>query len=415
MKSKVLTFIFSLVVAFGLWLYVITVVSPESEATFYNVPVVLQGEGELVNRGLMITSDKNPTVTLRIAGNRSDLNNLNSSNITVIADVSKIWEPGESALNYSVTYPGNIPNNALNIQNRNPDRITIKVEERITRNVPVEVIYVGDVEEIYIADKENLQLDVSAIMVKGPKAVVDRIHTARIQVNLEGQSQSIVERLEYVLCDAEGQPVDVALVETDVDAVGITLPILRLKEITLDVEVLPGGGATRETSEIILDMPTIMVSGSESLLENLEDTLIIGSIDLAKIDKDTELTFDIVLPEGVNNETGTTQVKVQVKFPGLATKTLRVTNIQAINVPEGMEATFITKELEVILRGPKSLMAKLRPEHVIVTADFQGAVQGTLRMKVTISFTPEFSQVGQMGGTYTVMATLRLPEPPEAQ
>ena len=47
MKNKVLTALFSLAVAFGLWLYVITVVSPGSEATFYNIPVVFQGEGEL--------------------------------------------------------------------------------------------------------------------------------------------------------------------------------------------------------------------------------------------------------------------------------------------------------------------------------------------------------------------------------
>ena len=80
LKTKIFTALFSIVAAFALWLYVITVISPESEATFYNVPVILQGEGELADRGLMITSNANPTVTLRIAGNRSDLINLNSSN-----------------------------------------------------------------------------------------------------------------------------------------------------------------------------------------------------------------------------------------------------------------------------------------------------------------------------------------------
>ena len=120
LKTKIFTALFSIVAAFALWLYVITVISPESEATFYNVPVILQGEGELADRGLMITSNANPTVTLRIAGNRSDLINLNSSNITAVADVTKVWEPGEPALTYYISYPGNIPDNVLSVQSKSP-------------------------------------------------------------------------------------------------------------------------------------------------------------------------------------------------------------------------------------------------------------------------------------------------------
>ena len=38
MKNKVLAILMSVVVAFGLWMYVITVVSPESEKTYYDIP-----------------------------------------------------------------------------------------------------------------------------------------------------------------------------------------------------------------------------------------------------------------------------------------------------------------------------------------------------------------------------------------
>ena len=63
MKSKLWMAILSLVVAFGLWLYVITVVSPESEENYYDIPVTYQND-ILEERGLMIISEK-PAVTQR--------------------------------------------------------------------------------------------------------------------------------------------------------------------------------------------------------------------------------------------------------------------------------------------------------------------------------------------------------------
>ena len=44
MKSKVTSVLLSLLIAFGLWLYVVTNVSQEADVTIYNVPVVLEGE-----------------------------------------------------------------------------------------------------------------------------------------------------------------------------------------------------------------------------------------------------------------------------------------------------------------------------------------------------------------------------------
>ena len=76
MKNKLLAVLVSAVIAFGLWLYVITVVSPESEQTYYDIPVVLQNKDVLNERGLMIVGEA-PTVTLVLKGNRTILNELN--------------------------------------------------------------------------------------------------------------------------------------------------------------------------------------------------------------------------------------------------------------------------------------------------------------------------------------------------
>lgn len=406
MKNKVLTALFSLAVAFGLWLYVITVVSPGSEATFYNIPVVFQGEGELTNRGLMIASEDIPTVTLKIAGNRSDLNNLNSSNITVIADVSKIWEAGTATLDYTVSYPGNIREDSMAIISKNPGKIELNVEERVNKTVNVVVDYMGSVPEGFICDKDNIEMDISTIRVTGPKPVVDQIESARIQVDLSGKTQTISDRFTYTLCDKDGNPVDARLIETNADAVNVVLTIQRVKTIQLVVEVKDGGGATAQTSTITVNPSSIIVSGSESLLDKMESELVIGTIDLGMIQEDTEIPFTLELPEGITNETGINEVKVKVEFPDLGTKTLQVSRFQAKNVPAGMTEEFITQNLEIKIRGPKAQVEAITANDVTVVVDFADAEPGTIKLKAEVIFDEAFGDVGVLGNP-SVTATLK--------
>ena len=63
MKQKILYGILAVAISFGLWWYVVTVVSPEFDDTFYDIPVVLSGETFLHERGLMVLDEKLPTVT----------------------------------------------------------------------------------------------------------------------------------------------------------------------------------------------------------------------------------------------------------------------------------------------------------------------------------------------------------------
>lgn len=405
MKNKLLTALLSLAIAFGMWLYVITVVSPGSEDTYTNIPVVLQNEGMLQERGLMITNQELPTVTLRLAGNRTDLNKLNSSNITISVNVSSIGAAGEHSLSYTVSFPGDVPNNAITTQSRNPDTVKLTVEERVSKMVPVVPVYNGTVPEGFIADKENCLLDHEEIQVTGPERVVSQIAEARILVELEGKSESINESLAYTLCDEDGEPVDVAMVTTNVEAVNLTLRIMRVKELAVKVTVIAGGGATEQTSQITVEPETILVSGSESLLDDLTE-LNLGTIDLGEQLTDTVLKFPITLPEGVTNETGVTEASVDIRFPNLRTKTLSVTQINAVNVPEGMDAQIITKVLEIRFRGPKALIDSMQESDVVVNVDFSQAQSGTATMRADVILTDKYKDVGAVG-SYSVSATLR--------
>ena len=403
MKNKILTALLSFAIALGLWLYVVTVVSPNSDKHYYNIPVTLQSEVVLQERGLMITTTELPTVSLHLEGNRTDLNKLNSSNITIAVDVSRIGEAGTHNLIYTPSYPGDVPNNAISVLSRTPSTITLEVEERISKQVPVDILYSGTLSEDYMADKENRELDYENINIAGPKSVIDQIAMARIEVNLDDRAQSFSEQFRYTLCNEKGEPVDAQMVTTDVEIVTLTLRIVRVKEIDLVVNVLNGGGATAENSQITIEPATIRVSGSDTLLEGL-DSLELGTIDLGQMPTDEVLTFPIKLPEGVANETGVLEATVDVRFPELATKTLKVKDFIVRNVPAGLNADVITKQLEIQIRGPKSIIDEITEANVTVAVDFANEQAGTVTVKAEITINVD--GVGAVGA-YNITATLR--------
>lgn len=399
MKRKIGYMLLSLAIAFGLWLYVITTVSPGSTDTYYNIPIVWEGESVLNENGLMVTAVSSNTVNLRLSGNRSDLSKVNSANITIKADLSKIREPGtQIPISYSnPTFPGEVASNAFVIETKEPDTIYVTVVRRVSKTVPVEVAWVGSTAEGFMIDRENKTLDYPEVTVTGPESVVNSIAMATISVDLDGRRESISETYNYTLCDDQGNPVDARLITTDVEQIRLDVSIRRVKDLRLTYNLVPGGGADADNTTVKLSAETIRVSGSETALENLGDTLTIGTINLADITRSSEsLTFAISLPEGITNLTGITEVTADVSFRGLATKELTITNIQSVNVPEGLSVELITEKLVVTLRGPTALISTVTPEDVAVVVDFTGAEVGTSTFKTTVSISDAYKELGTL-------------------
>lgn len=407
MKSKASSIALSFLIAFGLWLYVITTVSPGYEDTFYNIPVVKDGMAVLEERNLMITYQSVDSVGVSVSGNRTDVNKVDSNNITVKVDLSQIEEPGTMIpLQYRVGFPGDVPAGALTTTSKNPDTIYFTVEERREKAVPVEVVWIGSTPEGFMSDRENRVLDYSEVTVIGPASVADLIEKAVIEVDLNEKRESIDQTFRYTLCDAEGNPVDAHMIKTNVEEIRLEVRVRRMKEVRFQLDVTYGGGATSVNTEITLDTETIRVSGSEAALDALGDTITLGKLNLADIPRSTEIPFAISLPEGVTNDTGITEVKANIKYIGLSLREFAVDDIRSINVPENVSVDIITEKLTVILRGPVAELAKIKEENLHAVVDFSEAVVGeSSTMYAQIVIEGDTGIAGTVG-TYAVLATV---------
>ena len=121
-----------------------------------------------------------------------------------------------------------------------------------------------------------------------------------------------------------------------------------------------------------------------------------GTINLAEIDSTTTKEFEILLPDGVTNESGVSKAKVTISFPELKKKTLDITNIQMLNVPEGMEADVLTQKLTVTVRGPKEQVDAITPADITAQVNLS-AVTGAEMIEPVITISNKFPNVGSVG------------------
>lgn len=398
-RNKLGSFLLAVSIALGLWLYVVNYIDTDYELTLDNVSVGLEGKSILTaDRGLMILSEDEYRVSITVSGNRQDVSKINSGNIQVVADLSKIEEPGEHKLTYNIILPGDVPSGAVSYQ-KDPDRVTVEVARKKTKEIPVTVTYEGDVPADYIKDTAALELDHTYVEISGPEDVVDQIHHAAITVDCTGRTESIYESLRYELQDQQGEPVDAEWITTNVSEVKVYLPVVMVKKLPLTVTLVDGGGATAATTKLSIDPAYISISGSETALAAVEE-LDLGIIELAQITKDQELTFDITLPEGITNVSNLPTATVSISFPKLATREFTITEFEHTNLASGMKWESLTKQLTITVRGLKAEIQRLNAADIIARVDLSG-VENTSAVEPDIIFPKSYESLGVLG-SYSV-------------
>lgn len=183
-KNKIICLLISLFASFVLWSYVVTVINTEQTETIYNIPVTFIGTDILREQNLIITEGADATISLRVTGRRSVVQQLNQDNVIVEVDVSKINRAGEYSRNYNITYPSSLQASNFTEVRRIPSMINITVEDLITKEIPVRVSFQGSAAEGYMLDSATPAYD--AITIAGTEEQVQDIESALILVEASG-------------------------------------------------------------------------------------------------------------------------------------------------------------------------------------------------------------------------------------
>lgn len=406
-KNKGLYMVLSVLVAIGLWIYVVGVQNPDSSGPVRNLPVTFVGTDVLESRGLMITSGLEQTVTLHVNGKRDVLLALSAETVSITIDVSSITQPGQYSSEYQVSFnpPAGVSFSSLVTTDRYPQNVTYTVVRQATRSVPVRGTATGSVAEGYQAGEFRFEPEM--LEVRGEEFKVNQIDYALVSLDQEDMSETYNGDLPYTFVTFTGDTIDPAELETNASLVRTTLPIFQLKEVELSVNLIPGGGAGKENVRYRIEPETIMVSGAPADLEPLKE-ISLGDIDLAKVLGSDTLTFPISLASELTNVSGVTEATVTLSIEGLTTSTLEVDNIELIHCPNGYDGEPVTQTRQVQIRGTAEAVASVTASQLRIVADLENAVAATGTQTIPVKvYLDGRSDVGVIGDYNIVVSIVR--------
>ncbi len=399
-SQKGIYVVISILIAVVFWLYVDNLGANESEIRLYNIPVTFVGENEeLADRGLLLTSGGDTTIDLQLQGRRQVIFKINKSNIKVLADVRNITSTGAQMLDYTLSYPSNVSPSSVTIASASMYKIPVEVGKLYSKNIQIVTEVSGSLPDGYMLHECTLSPE--TLTISGTEEAVNRVDHALVNVELNGATTSYSEYLSYQLIDTQGNPVEQSLLRCSEDKVRVEVPIVTLKELPLSVEFAESNGSRAADISYDISPENITISGDETTLEKL-DELVVAQIDLSQVLGDDTLEYEIPLPGGCSNESGTDTAKVSIRFKNMQTQTYSCSNISFANVPEGYSVAAVTKNIDVTLRGSAAALAKINANNVRIVVDLGDltTASGTYTAKAKV-YVDGAEDVGAIG-TYQV-------------
>lgn len=395
-NSKAFWMIVSLLASLAIWVYVTSVETDESKTTFRGVKVELVGEDILRDsKNLVVTDMDTSTVTVEVVGPRRIIGSLSSDQLVAQVDVSKLSRAAYTSQQYTIVYPDGTDTSKLSENRRTPETINFMVSAQTSKSIQVRGSFDGSLAEGYTA--EMPVFEPSTITIIGSEAYLKDVEYAWVTFSKENVDSTYSVETGFTLMDANNEPCSTTGISFSTDVVTATLPLLTLKEVNLDVNIIEGAGATKANTKITIDPVSVTLAGDSSLLAGM-NKIILATIDLTDFSSTFTETYTIPIDNELKNTTGITKATVTVEIVGLETKTFRVTNFSCINATEGYEADIITESKEITLRGTPEALAQIKDENIRAVADLTDYKEstGTYMPQVKV-YVDGFTDVGAIG------------------
>lgn len=368
-KRKIFEIALSVFCALCLWIYVVTVVTPDDDLVIENIPVTFAGESALRSENNMIITNRSArSISVTFHGSRVLLKQLEAekNNISAVLDVSSFTSERDYSSSYEIILPTMLQNDDIQILEYSPKVISFTVETQARKQVNVKGIFDGTVASGCVAG--DLVFGQDTLQVTGPAELVDQVSYAQVVMGGKDLSRTTTKEIAVTLISRDGEQIrseDIIVSTTDIQ---VTLPVYIEKTLPLAITPVYGEAENADNTTITIEPATVTLWGEPDTLRIMTE-LSLGELELADLLNTTPITMDIPLPDGFILKSGNGTARVNVRFTDLVTQTLKVSGFVLENVPEGMKATALTKELEITFRGTQEELQKLNLNNISVTAD----------------------------------------------
>lgn len=359
-KQKIIIQAVCVLLSIGLWFYVTNIESPTTTYELNRVPVELDNIDALKDLGLALAPNQSFYVTLKLEGSTQDIFKVSRSDFKVNIDLSEYaLKVGENKVPVSIVdFPSKIT-----VKNNGGLTVKLIVEERVDKDFTISsnidvIAKSGYYVALPIFNPQN-------VTVSGAKSLVDRVYAVLAKGSEDNISDTLVKSYHLECVNEDGNVID----EVDIsqETATATIEVNEGKSIPIKINTIGNLKDSIKLKSIESTITQVGLSGSKEILDNIHE-IETEPIDLSKIESNTELNVNLVIPEGVKIYQGQETTTIKVTVDKVESKEITV-GFTFINVPAGMRVISSVKEVNVELTGYKEDIDKIASDNIKVELD----------------------------------------------
>lgn len=374
-NNKIVNIIFSILVAIGLWVYVVGEINPETTGKFQDIPIRFVNASVLAENDLALADPGNPTVTVTISGTRADMKELTASEIDVTADLSGLVK-GENRVDLAVSLP-----NDMKLKSISDDKVRVTIEALVTAEKPVQLRYEGDIPEGKEPGAVTLSPD--TVVVRGAASSIEKVEAVAAVVSASQIKAEPVE-LEAGLAavDKDGNRIPYLFLSQSQASVRVAM--LDLLTVPLELSVrgnVPNGYVLKSSQK----PETITIKGTAEALSGIES--IKGeSIDISGEKETVDIPIQLTLPEGVELATASPNPTLQLVIEPKTAKSFTYDSgdLTPRGLAAGLAVDIPSQSILLSVQSSADVAAGLRAGDFTLALDLEGFKAGTYKVAILV-------------------------------
>lgn len=264
-----------------------------------------------------------------------------------------------------------------------PAEITVVLQEKVTKEFPVEVDFVNrdQIEEGYTVEQPVVSPKV--VQITGAIEEIDRIALVKAVVDLKGAKETFQQESRVAVYDKNQ---NVLSVTVEPSVVEISVPITSPNK-TVPFNLKQKGKLAEGLSILSLtSVPSeVTIYGPKEVIDAIN--VIDGEIDLDRIKEDTTLEIKVPVPRGVT-KVSPEIIEVNVEVEEEVTETFSDVTIRSMGLEQQFTLTFLNPEtgtLNLDVKGAPSVLEGTSPTNIDVFIDVTDLGIGEHDVEIEVS------------------------------
>ncbi|MCR4672507.1 MAG: hypothetical protein K5637_04655 [Lachnospiraceae bacterium] len=369
-----------------LWVVIFNIEDPTTTRDFTDVAVTEINADVIEQAGQAYTYVDGNTVSFRVKGRTSVINDLSDDDFECIADLSKVSVTG--AVNVDIScpkYSSEVTISPIGSQTV----LRVALEDRLEKSFSVQVITTGTAPAgKYISQGTATP---NLVTISGPASEVNKISRVAVYVEVaENTTQDISANGNLVLLDASDNVITSSTLTLSETAVAVTVPVYNTKTVALRMEITGDPAEGYKASLLDYEPKEITIAGASSSLYSIR-SLSLADYDISGAEESIEDTLVIAdslseaLPDGIylTNKEETVAIAVDIEKIEEKSIAVPVSNITLEGISNDYTYTFTSSTVPVVFSGTADELDAVDVSDISLTGDMSGV--GTGRVSITLT------------------------------